>query len=574
MEDCQWLKQRLTNLDGCGYGDYKGIKGNYRFSAFNLSVDYVQGDPFAAPSRFCLQVSQEVAKFPTQWITDYAAQTAIADYLTRQVAQVAQSLRQKRGSGKSGQIEIAAPSQAAIRRTAVWINSNGIEVRLTVGLPAFGRRIAGRAAAALLCNDIPQIVSQGLQYSALDAAEVERYVQTFQDAEALREQLAQTGLVAFIPAGACLPRRSGVDEKPLANRADLFIPPDQAVELNTPHSEKIRGLGIKQGVTLIVGGGYHGKSTLLKAIEQGIYNHVPEDGRDRTVSHPATVKLRAEDGRSVTGVDISPLINRLPRGRSSKNFSTTNASGSTSQAAGLIEAIEAGAKVLLIDEDTAATNFMIRDRNMQALISKDKEPITPFVDKVRQLYDDYGISTILVMGGSGDYFSVADTVIAMEDYQPRIVTTQAKEIAQADKNQRQFEGGAKFTEQGSSLVPRAVLPNSLPPGKNGRSPKIKAQKDKLMLGYEGIDLRAIEQIVEVHQVRAIAQAILYAERYYFDAARPLSEVLDCVMADIASGGLDAIAEAERRYGDWAMFRRFELAAAINRLRTLKVTEAS
>lgn len=486
MKDRQWLKQRLIDLENHGYGDYKGIKGYYGFidgfSAFNLSVDYVQGDPFAAPSRICLQVSQEIAKFPAQWITDYAAQTAIADYLTRQVAQVAQSLQQKRGSGKSGRIEIAAPSQAVIRRTSVWIDSDGIEVRLTVGLPAFGRRIAGKAAAALLCDDIPQIVSKCLQYSALDAEDMESYVQTFQAAEALRQQLTQKGLVAFIPAGACLPRQSGVDERPLASRADLFIPPNEKIELDTPHSGKIEGLGIKAGVTLIVGGGYHGKSTLLKAIEQGIYNHIPGDGRDRTISLPDTVTLRAEDGRSVSGVDISPLINRLPGARSSKNFSTTNASGSTSQAAGLIEAIEAGAKVLLIDEDTAATNFMIRDRNMQRLISKDKEPITPFIDKVRQLYDEYGISTILVMGGSGDYFSVADTVIAMEDYQPRIVTEQAKAIAQTDPNQRQSESGTKFAETGAALIARAILPDSLPPRKNGRSPKIKARKRQIDAG--------------------------------------------------------------------------------------------
>lgn len=578
MKDHQWLKQRLIDLEGHGYRDYKSIKGDYGFSAFNLSVDYVQGDPFAAPSHICLQVSQAIANFPTQWIADYAAQTAIADYLTRQVAQVAQFLQQKRGSGNSGRIEIAAPSQAVIRRTAIWLDANGIELRLTVGLPAFGRRIAGKAAAALLCDDMPQLVDRCLQYSALDAKEMERYVQTFQDAEALRHQLIQKGLVAFIPAGACLPRQSGVDERPLASGADLFALPegsfDESVELNTPYSGKITGLGIKAGVTVIVGGGYHGKSTLLKAIEQGIYNHVPGDGRDRTVSHPDTVKLRAEDGRSVSGVDISPLINRLPKGRSSQNFSTTNASGSTSQAAGLIEAIEAGAKVLLIDEDTAATNFMIRDRHMQTLISKDKEPITPFIDKVRQLYDEYGISTILVMGGSGDYFSVADTVIAMEDYQPRIVTAQAKAIAQADPNQRQFEGGTQFTETKAAPMARAILPDSLPPGKNGRSPQIKAQKDKLMLGYEEIDLRAIEQIVEAHQVRAIAQAIVYAERYYFDIQRSLSEVLDYVMADIVSGGLDVLGENERRYGDLAMFRRFELAAAINRLRTLKTIEAN
>ena len=573
-QDKTWgeLQDHLRRLDARSYKEYKSIRGNYGFPEFRLSVDYVQGDPFAAPSRICIRMSQAVARFPVEWITNYVCQVAIADYLTRQVAQVAQSLQQKRGSGKSGKIEIASPSQAMLRRTAVWLDTNAVELRLTVGLPAFGRRIAGSAAAALLCEDIPLLVARTLKYEVLDLAAVKRQVHTLEDAEALRNQLAKRGLVAFIAAGACLPRRSGVDERPLSEDADLFVPPaNSSIELETPHSGLVKGLGIRAGVTLIVGGGYHGKSTLLRAVEQGIYSHVPGDGRGQVVADTRTVKLRAEDGRSVAGVDISPVINHLPRGRESRQFSTTNASGSTSQAAGLIEAVEAGAKVLLIDEDTAATNFMIRDRKMQALIAKDKEPITPFVDKVRQLYDDYGISTILVIGGSGDYFAVADTVIAMEDYQPRIVTEQAKAIARADSQTRRKEGGDKF----GTITPRAVLPGSLPAGKGDRALKVRGSRDTLTLGYETIELKAIEQIAEAHQVRAIAQAIIYADRYYFDPKRSMHELLDLVMNDIERGGLDILSEdgspnGYRRVGNLAMFRRFELAAAINRLRTIRI----
>ena len=576
MTDWRELQRTLKDLDGCSYGGYKQIKGHYEFFSFNskfsLIVDYVQGDPFASPSRIRVRLSLEKAGFSPQLIAHYESRVAIADYLTRQVLKVAAFAGRKRGSGKSGKIEIAAPSQAIIRRSAVWIDVDGIEARLTVGLPAFGRRIAGKAAAELLCKDIPQIVEKSLNYEALDAEALTKHIHTFQDAEALRRQLKPNGLVAFVGEGACLPRRSGIDERPLTEGVEPFgVPDEESIELETPHSGRVKGLGIKEGVSLIVGGGYHGKSTLLKAIEQGIYSHVPGDGRERVVSVGGTVKLRAEDGRSVVGVDISPVINQLPKGRASDNFSTTNASGSTSQAAGLIEAIEVGAEAILIDEDTAATNFMIRDRNMQTLISKDKEPITPFVDKVRQLYNAYGISTVLVMGGSGDYFSVADTVIAMEDYQPRIVTAEAKAIAQADLNQRSAEGGARF----GSITKRAVLPSSVPAGKKNRAPKVKARKDRLMLGYEEIDLRAVEQIVEVHQVSAIAQAILYAQRYYWDGKKSLKETLDLVMEDIERGGLDTLTVGlepthPRLSGDLAEFRRFELAAAINRLRTLRI----
>ncbi|MEL6157593.1 MAG: ABC-ATPase domain-containing protein [Cyanobacteria bacterium J06554_11] len=575
------LKEQLKNLEGRSYGNYRAIKGDYAFSDFLLSVDYIQGDPFAAPSRICIQLNQTIAKFPTQWITDYVSRVAIADYLTRQVAQVAQSIGKKRGSGKSGNIQIARPSQAILRRTAVWITADVLEARLTVGLPAFGRRIAGKMAAELLCEDIPELVARSLKYTAIDKWALTRHVETLKDTEALRNQLPTRGLVAFIADGACLPRKSGVDERPLTEDADCFIAPSEArVELNTPHSGTVKGLGIRAGVTLIVGGGYHGKSTLLRAIEQGIYSHVPGDGREQVVADPATVKLRAEDGRSIAGVDISPVINHLPRGRDSEHFSTQNASGSTSQAASLIEAAEAGARVLLIDEDTAATNFMIRDRKMQALIAKEKEPITPFVDKVRQLYDDYGISTILVMGGSGDYFSVADTVIAMEGYQPRIVTAQAREIARSAPEQRRAEGGQHF----GNLTPRVVLRDSLPSGegnrrKGNRSLKLKSSRDSLSLGDEKIDLRAIEQIAEAHQVSAIAQAMLYAQQYYFDGRRTLPDILDSVMDDIKRGGLDALRGNDTvnnasgrpfRTGDLAEFRRFELAAAINRLRTVKI----
>lgn len=585
MVDWRTLRQTLSNLDGRSYRDYKRIKGHYEFYRFNsefeLFIDSVQGDPFASPSRIRIRLELETSGFSPKQIAHYESRVAIADYLNRQVAKVAPRLRKKRGSGKSGRIDIAGPSQAILRRSAVWIDESGIEARLTVGLPAFGRRIAGKAAAEMLCEDIPQIVARCLNAQALDTEALTRHIHTYQDAEALRRQLEPNGLIAFVAEGAHLPRLSGIDERPLQSGAEPFAVPETAcVELDAPHSGKVRGLGIQSGVTLIVGGGYHGKSTLLRTIEQGIYSHVPGDGRERVVSIPEAVKLRAEDGRSVVGVDISPVINHLPKGRASDNFSTTNASGSTSQAAGLIEAIEAGAEAILIDEDTAATNFMIRDRNMQALISKDKEPITPFIDKVRQLYSDYGISTILVMGGSGDYFSVADTVIAMEDYQPRIVTQEAKEIAQANPNQRSAEGSQQF----GSITQRAVLPSSIPAGKNGRTPKVKARKDSLSLGYEDIDLRAVEQIVETHQVSAIAQAILYAQHHYFDGKRSLNSSIYMVMKDIQLGGLDwliAGLEADEQptnsqltnsqlRGDLAEFRRFELAAAINRLRTLKI----
>jgi predicted ABC-class ATPase len=418
----------------------------------------------------------------------------------------------------------------------------------------------------MLCDDIPQIVDQAIKYQSLDADAIKHHVETVEDADWLRQHLVERGLVAFIADGAILPRRSGVDDQPLSADAVAFRTPESLiVEFTCPNRGSITGMGIPSGVTLIVGGGYHGKSTLLRAIELGVYNHIPNDGRELVVTHPAAMKIRAEDGRSVAGVDISPFINQLPQGRSTRQFSTTNASGSTSQAANIIEALEADARLLLVDEDTAATNFMIRDRRMQQLIAKDKEPITPFIDKVRQLYTDYDVSTILVMGGSGDYFDVADTVIAMENFQPQDVTEKAKAIAQQHTMERTPEGGNQFGQ----ITPRVPLPESIDPSRGQREVKLKVRDvDEVVFGTEEINLAAVEQIVEAGQLRAIAEAIVYAKEQYINGRSALPEILDCVMADIESEGLDVLSTLPK--GDFVLFRRFELAAALNRLRSLKI----
>ncbi|MDJ0708626.1 MAG: ABC-ATPase domain-containing protein [Leptolyngbyaceae cyanobacterium MO_188.B28] len=560
------LRQALLQLDGKGYKAYKAIQGTYAFPDFTLKIDYVQGDPFAAPSQFRVIAPQAIAGFPRALFNNPSRAIALRDYLTRQFEQAARYLQQRRGSGKSGLIAITSPGQAVIERTTAFVSDDQLEVRFVVGLPAFGRRIAGRQAAEMLCDDIPALVDRSLIYVNLDADAVERHVDTSEDADWLRSQLASKGLVAFVGDGAVLPRLSGVDDRPLQTQVETFQSPvSLQVSFDCPHAGRITGMGVPAGVTLIVGGGYHGKSTLLRAIEQGIYNHVPGDGRERVLTCPDAVKIRAEDGRSVVGVDISPFINHLPQGRSTQQFSTPNASGSTSQAANILEAIEANAQVLLVDEDTAATNFMIRDRRMQALIAKDQEPITPLIDKVRQLYTDYGISTILVMGGSGDYFEIADTVIAMDNFQPREVTEQAKAIAQEYATDRQPEGGDVFGD----FTPRVILPESIDPSRGRREVSFKVRGvDGLLFGSDEIDLSAVEQLIEPGQVRAIANAIVYAQRYYLEGRRSLAEVLDAVMGDIAASGLDVF--TDRPLGDLVMCRRFELAAAINRLRSLRV----
>ncbi|MDJ0716967.1 MAG: ABC-ATPase domain-containing protein [Prochloraceae cyanobacterium] len=560
------LHSALLRLDGRGYKAYKDIKGSYNFPDFTLIIDRVQGDPFAAPSNLRLLVPQSIALFPPKLYRSPSREIALRDFLTRQFDRASRKISIRRGTGKSGLISIARTGQEVLDRSSVFIDDNNIEVRFLVGLPARGRTILGRQAAEMLCEDIPEIVSTVLLYSSIDSREIQNHVETVEDACWLRQNLSEKGLVAFVANGSILPRRSGVDPRPLLDDAVAFTSPKSLeVEFNCPNRGLIKGMGIPQGVTLIVGGGYHGKSTLLRAIELGVYDRIPSDGREFVTTNPAAVKIRAEDGRSIAGVDISPFINQLPQGRSTESFSTPNASGSTSQAANIIEALEAGAGLLLVDEDTAATNFMIRDRRMQQLIAKNKEPITPFIDKVRQLYEDCGVSTILVMGGSGDYFEVADTVIAMDNFQPHDVTEKAKAIAKEHINDRIPEGGNNF----GKITPRVPLPESIDPSRGRREVKLKVRDvDEVAFGTEDIDLAAVEQIVDTGQLKAIAEAIVYAKEKYLDKKRTLPEILDLVMGDIDSYGLDVLTNFPQ--GDLALFRRFELAAALDRLRSLKV----
>ncbi|MBE9044242.1 ABC-ATPase domain-containing protein [Pleurocapsales cyanobacterium LEGE 10410] len=563
MRDRSSLNSTLLKLDNASYKAYKDIRGSYQFENFKLLIDYVQGDPFASPSQLRAVIPQSIANFPAQLYQTKSREIALRDYLARQFARIANKVKSHRGTGKSGLIAIAHVGQEILERTAVFINDREIEIRFVVGLPARGRRILGRQAAEMLCKDIPDIVAT-LLYSSLEPSAIQQHVETAEDADWLRQQLEKNNLVAFIANGAILPRRSGIDPRPLLDAIPFQSPPSLQVKLDCPNRGTIEGMGIPAGISLIVGGGYHGKSTLLRAIELGIYNHLPGDGREYVVANPNGVKIRAEDGRSIVGVDISPFINHLPQERSTTKFATINASGSTSQAANIIEALEAGAKLLLIDEDTSATNFTIRDRRMQALISKDKEPITPFIDKVRQLYTDYGVSTILVMGGSGDYFDVADRVIAMENYVPQDVTAQAKAIALQYVTARNAEGGTNF----GAINSRIPIKESIDPSRGNKEVKLTSRGvDAIAFGTEDIDLSAVEQIVDSAQLKAIAQAIVYAKTY-MDRQLTISEILHQVAQDLATSGLDTITSYPQ--GDLAWFRSLELAAALNRLRSLQI----
>ena len=418
----------------------------------------------------------------------------------------------------------------------------------------------------MLIEELPRIVESALFAMSVDLSALEGHIHASEDAEHLREKLSELGLVAFIADSSILPRSSGIDPKPL--RAENVVPfrsPDSMrASIALPHSGTVSGMGIPKGVTLIVGGGYHGKSTVLQALELGIYNHIPGDGCELCACLPTAVKVRASSGRSATNTDISAFINNLPLQQETTSFSTQNASGSTSQAAFVSEAIEAGARVLLMDEDTCAANFMIRDARMQQLVARDQEPITAFVDRIRQLYQELGVSTVLVMGGSSDYFDVADCVIQMVDFEPRDVIRRVLDIVRTSPSQRASEGGSDFPRPRE----RAPFGNELDSRNEYGHFRISARDTHhLVFGKMEIDLSDIEQIKETGQVQAIGHAIDYAKKY-MDGHTPIQEVIDQVMLDVVRMGLDVL--DPRCTGHLAAFRGLDLAAALNRIRGLTI----
>ncbi len=561
--DIYQLRQIIKRINGRGYRAYKELEGVYQFPWFRLAIDHVQGDPFASPSRLTIIVPIEETGIPSHFYSNKRRTIALCDFLNRIFLQVAKEYSRPCGTGYSGRIGIQPCGQVILERNSVIIKDSFLEVRFTVGLPASGRRILADKAEKILCDYLPQIAQKSLLYKNLPKQALEKHIFTYEDQEILREKLKEFHLVAFIPNGAILPRKSGVEDTPLTTAIPFQSPSEMQVKITLPYRGEIAGMGIPEGITLIVGGGFHGKSTFLKAIQEGIYSHIPGDGREYIVTLPDAVKIKAEEGREVEKVDISPFINNLPFGQDTRRFRTANASGSTSQAANIIEAIEIGTHLLLVDEDTSATNFMVRDKRMQALVSKDKEPITPFLDRIKELYTRLGVSTILVMGGCGDYLDVADHVIMMDTYRPVYVTKQAKEIATKYQTGRKSECAEPFKPP----LPRRPV-QGLDPKKGGKK-KITAKGLKtLIFGRQTIDLSANEHLKETGQTLFIGHVLDYYANKLLAKGLSLKEAILYIEKEINQKGLDIL--LPYRAGTLARCRSQEIAFALNRLRSLQV----
>ena len=554
------LTATLNRIDRKGYGAYKDLQGSYDLEEFTLFIDRVQRDPFAPPS--LVRVRTRENRFDLDLFNNAVRRVAFEDFLTRSVERVLRrAVKGNRGSGGSGSIKMQHASQVVLPRTSMVVAPGFVEARMAVGLPARGRTVDARAARAMLLEELPKVVREALTPAGVDRGAARAHVETVEDADHLRRQLPELGLVAFVADGAVLPRESGASDRPLREGAVPFESPEELrVAVRLPNRGEVSGMGIPEGVTLVAGGGFHGKSTLLSALSWGVYNHLPGDGRELVVTRADALKIRAEDGRSVAGVDISAMIGDLPGGRSTKNFSTMNASGSTSQAANIAEALEIGTSLLLVDEDTSATNFMIQDERMRELVRK--EPISPFIDLVRPLRGSLDVSTVVVVGGVGDYLDVADLVILMEDYEPHEVTGRTREVRE------------KFPAR----IPPGVREVRAPRGRRVRASSIDLRRGKretargkglyaVELGRERVELAYLEQLAEAGQTEAIARII--GELAAGGKSRGVKEIVWEALTGVERNGLDSLGNFRGHPGELSMPRVQEVAAAINRVRSLE-----
>ena len=567
MQTAAELRSLLNRIDRRGYPAYKDTRGTYQFPNYILSIDHVQGDPFAAPSRLSILVKGRAAGFPPELYDRPHRRIALHDQLTRRFGAAAERFSfQAKGSGQSGLIAVSRCGQEVLERTACRLDpkSGDVLMRFEVGFPANGRTVNAGELGKILFDFLPKCAEQALFYQNLDRERLRAAVDLAEDQHCIREQLPGRGLCAFVANGSVLPRASGVSSRPMRDGVKFVSPKELEVTLDLPRGRQITGMGIRRGVTLIVGGGYHGKSTLLGALELGVYDHIAGDGREYVITDPTAVKIRAEDGRSIRKTDISLFISGLPNGKDTVAFETEDASGSTSQAANVIESIEAGTSLLLIDEDTSATNFMVRDELMQRVIRRDMEPITPFIERVRELYEEYGVSTVLVAGSSGAYFHVADTVIQMDRYVPRDITALAKAEA------------GNFPIRVDPPKPAAPLcfdrrPQPSPSFSGGDRTKIKTlPREGVMVNKEVIDLRYVEQLVDSEQLTALGYCVVYALRNLLDGRRDLRRVTDELEAAIDRGTLAALCGDRSGVPGLARPRRQEILACLNRCRCLRI----
>lgn len=562
MKTAAELKAELEKINRKPYPAYKSLKGTYRFPDYQLGIDHVQGDPFAAPSRLHVFLSGKETGIPAHFLDTQEKRIAFSDYCLRRFgACVSKYSFQAKGSGKSGLIRVSRCGQQVLHRSSCQLEKDGsLMLQMEIGFPANGRTINSGELIKILHKYLPEAVDQSLKFSSMDQKRVKEVLDLYEDQTELYRICRERGWVAFVADGSILPRTSGISQKPMKEGKKFISPASMRVEVNLPHRGRIQGMAIPRGITLIVGGGYHGKSTLLNALETGIYHHIKGDGREYIVTDPTAFKIRAEDGRNIAGTDISMFIDDLPNGKDTTAFWTEDASGSTSQAANVAEALLAGTKLLLMDEDTSATNFMVRDEQMAKIIAKEKEPITPFIDRARKLYEQQGISTVIVAGSSGAYFAIADRILQMDCYEALDITDKVRNLCPL----RPAEGSEelRISEENRVLALRPLE------RKKGQLKAKQYSIHSFSVGAENLELRGLEQLMDEEQTATLSYLTKHIlEKMEKDRSKATLEAyLEQTWQQYEKKGMEGILESPILPASFAQVRKQDFYACVYRYR--------
>ena len=519
-------------------------------------------------------------------VPDKSTVSVEADYCLRAFKKYIEELNaelynRSRPDNENGKYYLCAPGGEIIKRntayfalcpqkdytngsgSTVYLLSDGVSrpplmclcIRIQVQFPL--KKL--RKTFQMMCRDLPDAVDRFIL--DFDIEGLKKATELAKKQSAIREWLKSSDYCAFVANGSILPRAKGTD-LPMLDAIPFRSTPNDEIEICG-----VRGMGIKKGVTVITGGGYSGKSTLLDTISAGIYDHAFGDGRELCITDESAVTISAEDGRSVKHVNISPFIKWLPGGDTS-DFSTDHASGSTSQAANIMEAVDCNAKLLLIDEDRSATNFMIRDRMMKELI--EKEPITPFTDRVNELHKTHGVSTILVIGGSGEYLSVADKIYMMEDYLIHDVTEKSKNICNSYNVTSVLPSSANWQQCRTLYSDRF---SSYPEGSGTEKLEV-SDMGFVIIGDEKIDVRGLHDIVSTRQLDTLGFMLRYLEVSNNDRKIDIERKINDLYARIDKEGIDFLYSSFfttcERFLD--LPRKQDLMALINRMRKINMVK--
>ncbi|MEA2067995.1 MAG: ABC-ATPase domain-containing protein [Verrucomicrobiota bacterium] len=578
MKDKKEFYNLLTELDGQPFSEYQQVVGDFDFTRYVIKCAAIDFESEEADTpTFSIRVPQTIAEIPEYLFDSPVRRTAMEDLLLRSLATNIDKIANYDHNGIARRhIGMSTPNQKILPRNALLLTKEYIEVRVQISLPVQpmvidGERllsIDGEMAQQIFFEDLPEVVSNSLLYCNIDAADADAHVNNMEDADRLRQYLSASGQVAFVAEGALVTRISGSDFPDYERLSPVEVDSALIEEVEVPHSGAVRGIGIPNGLTLVLGESNSGRVDLMDAIAQGIYNHVPGDGREHVVTVADAVNIRSEMGRSIQKVDISAFAKELPDGGDPASYSVQSAGSFTSQAASTVEALEAGARVLLFDEHSSSSTFLSSDTRVSSLLGASSR--NTLAARARQMVDELGIS--LVVAGSSliaEFIPIADKVLKVENFCVSDITEEAKALEIVASTV------ADSSVNLSSMLSRSrwVMPSSIDPSIGREDLVIQTDdQDYLQFGRALIDLDAIRQIADADQARTIGFVLYYAKLRYMDEGYPLREILDLVDRDLSNEGLNALSRDLR--GDLARPRRYEVAAALNRLPAFRVSHVT